>query len=135
MYKVKIINGVATEKRLGVTLESGEYEVTSAQFLQAEIPCEASVSGGVVTIGGKVSYDRVAQTDGVPPVATEEQVRGRRDGLLSETDYTQMPDSPLTDDCKLAFAAYRQSLRDITAQTGFPAEVSWPVMPEAVNKA
>lgn len=43
-----------------------------------------------------------------------------RDSLLEESDWTQMPDSPLSEERKGAWAEYRQELRDITKQEGFP---------------
>ena len=42
------------------------------------------------------------------------QVRQKRNQLLAECDWTQSPDSPLSDSDKTAWATYRQSLRDIT---------------------
>ena len=41
-------------------------------------------------------------------------VRHHRDMLLMESDWTQMPDSPLSDSKKAECATYRQKLRDIT---------------------
>jgi hypothetical protein len=57
-------------------------------------------------------------------------VRDKRDRLLAESDFSQLPDVPLTGEQKDAWAAYRRELRDITKQPGFPAEVVWPVKPE-----
>ena len=57
------------------------------------------------------------------------QVRAERDGLLSRSDWTQMPDSPLSTAQKTAWAVYRQRLRDITTQAD-PAAVVWPVEPD-----
>ena len=42
------------------------------------------------------------------------ELRMWRDRLLKESDWTQMPDSPLTDSKKTEWSTYRQSLRDIT---------------------
>ena len=55
--------------------------------------------------------------------------REERDRLLSASDWTQMPDSPLTAAQKTAWAVYRQRLRDITTQAD-PAAVVWPVEPK-----
>lgn len=46
---------------------------------------------------------------------------------LAESDWTQLPDVPLA--TKTAWAAYRQALRDITAQAGYPMTVVWPDPP------
>ncbi len=52
-----------------------------------------------------------------------------RNMILANTDWTQMPDSPLTTEQKAAWATYRQALRDVTAQEGFPNSIQWPVSP------
>jgi hypothetical protein len=55
-----------------------------------------------------------------------EQTRLERNRLLSNCDWTQVADSPVD---KAAWATYRQALRDITAQSGFPWSVEWPTQP------
>lgn len=57
------------------------------------------------------------------------QVRNDRNNALSQSDWTQMPDTPLSAEKKAAWAAYRQALRDLTAQPTFPWEVTWPTQP------
>lgn len=55
-------------------------------------------------------------------------VRQERDQLLQASDYTQLPDVPLTD--KASWATYRQALRDVTTQTD-PFNIVWPVAPQS----
>ena len=52
----------------------------------------------------------------------------RRNRLLYETDWTQMPDVTLA--TKTAWATYRQALRDITEQSGYPTNIIWPTPPQ-----
>lgn len=54
-------------------------------------------------------------------------IRMQRDAKLAESDWTQMPD--YTSEIKESWAIYRQALRDITTQDGFPNEVTWPTKP------
>lgn len=54
-------------------------------------------------------------------------VRMERTQKLKDSDWTQVADAPVD---KAAWATYRQSLRDITSQAGFPWTVNWPVQPE-----
>lgn len=54
-------------------------------------------------------------------------VRDQRNALLTESDWTQVADAPVD---AAAWATYRQALRDITAQEGFPYNVTWPTKPE-----
>ena len=53
-----------------------------------------------------------------------EIVRSMRNNELTATDWTQMPDSPLTTAKKTEWAVYRQALRDITTQEN-PREIVW----------
>lgn len=59
-----------------------------------------------------------------------EAIRSQRDSKLKESDWTQMPDCPLSDASKSLWAVYRQALRDITSQQGFPFDVVFPDEPE-----
>lgn len=54
-------------------------------------------------------------------------VRERRNDLLSNCDWTQIADSPVD---SASWAIYRQALRDVPAQEGFPWNVTWPNQPE-----
>ena len=53
-------------------------------------------------------------------------VRAERDGLLARSDWTQVADAPVD---AAAWATYRQALRDITDQAGFPNDINWPTQP------
>jgi len=57
----------------------------------------------------------------------ERNIREQRNFLLSESDWTQVDDAPVD---KTTWATYRQALRDITAQEGFPFNVTFPAKPE-----
>jgi len=54
-------------------------------------------------------------------------VRTSRGDKLKDSDWTQVADAPVD---KAAWATYRQELRDISAQEGFPWAVVWPTQPE-----
>ena len=56
-------------------------------------------------------------------------VRADRNRLLADCDWTQLSDCPLSDDDKAAWSTYRQELRDIPGQSGFPWDISWPNTP------
>lgn len=56
-----------------------------------------------------------------------DKVRIPRDNLLKETDWTQMPDIP--EHIREPYKEYRQKLRDIPQQKGFPHAVIWPKEP------
>ena len=56
------------------------------------------------------------------------EVRTERDAKLAATDWTQVADAPVSQE---DWATYRQNLRDIPSQEGFPNEVTWPTEPVA----
>ena len=58
------------------------------------------------------------------------RIRRKRTRYLTETDWTQLPDSPLTNQKQTEWQIYRQSLRDITTQLN-PFSIEWPTPPEA----
>ncbi|MDZ7476942.1 tail fiber assembly protein [Stenotrophomonas pavanii] len=57
-----------------------------------------------------------------------DEARRERSQLLRASDWTQAPDSPLAQEAKLAWAVYRQELRDMPEKAGFPS-CAWPVPP------
>lgn len=74
----------------------------------------------------------------VPPVPTVEdlasRVRAERDRRIAETDYLVMPDYPISQDKFEEIKVYRQALRDLPQQPGFPwngtddPACPWPVL-------
>lgn len=59
--------------------------------------------------------------------AASESVRSVRNQKLKDSDWTQIADAPVD---QVAWATYRQALRDIPSQQGFPWDVQWPTQPE-----
>jgi len=57
-------------------------------------------------------------------------IRVERDRKISECDWTQINDSPLKDESK--WIDYRQALRDVPTQDGFPHTVTWPTKPTSI---
>ena len=80
----------------------------------------------IVPLSAEETANRVA--------ALQNDVRSTRNDLLKESDWTQIADAPSGGAWagvdKAAWATYRQQLRDVPAQSGFPANVTWPVKPE-----
>jgi hypothetical protein len=72
----------------------------------------------------------IAPPEPPEPAPTPEElaveVRTQRDRLLAASDWTQVADAPVD---QAAWATYRQALRDIPQQSGFPENVEWPVDP------
>jgi len=115
-----------------VTLKS--YGWYSYKFVGTFIPDGYRVDGTEFTI----TEDEVIETQKIR-LKTEQEiedennsmweaVRGRRNVELLQSDWTQLPDSPLVLEKKDEWIAYRQALRDITLQTN-PFVIVWPTKP------
>lgn len=65
-----------------------------------------------------------------PPAPSDEEiaakVRAQRNQLLTASDWTQVADAPVD---QAAWDTYRQALRDISQQEGFPTDIAWPTKP------
>ncbi len=86
-------------------------------------------------VNGQIEqYAEIAPIPAVPELTEEQQkmqVRAQRNSLLTLCDWTQLPDAPLTAEQKQEWAEYRQALRDVPEQAGFPDAVVWPSTPSA----
>lgn len=80
------------------------------------------VSNGALQKKSQSTIDAMERTE------AEQRLRRKRNQMLANTDWTQSPDSPLTDAKKAEWRVYRQALRDITGTTD-PANVTWPSQP------
>ena len=97
-------------RRVKVTPE-GRFFFTEEEELAADAEEQAWLDG---------ADDRAADAN-----------RDTRNQLLTESDWTQMPDSALTDEAKALWVTYRTALRDLTAHANWPNlnESDWPVKP------
>lgn len=64
-----------------------------------------------------------------PLEQAERNIRSRRDGFLKETDWIVTKAYESGSPVPTEWVSYRQALRDITAQEGFPYSVTWPTKP------
>ena len=72
--------------------------------------------------------NRVFTVEAIPDEEKAGQVRAERNDKLTASDWTQVADAPVD---KTAWATYRQALRDIPSQAGFPWDIQWPEAPAA----
>ena len=82
-----------------------------------------TVEDGVTTTAAQHEATYKATKDAEQATA----MRKQRDEKLAESDWTQVADAPVN---KTTWATYRQALRDITTQSGFPWTITWPTKPE-----
>tara|TARA_R110000868_G_scaffold163273_1_gene395434 strand:- start:256 stop:531 length:276 start_codon:yes stop_codon:yes gene_type:complete len=90
--------------------------------------------GKDVEINGSVITEHEVPDN--PPLTFEEdivRVRVKRDALLSQTDWTQLVDSPLTAEKKTEWATYRQRLRDLPSTLTTKKDVANVVFPSKLQ--
>ena len=92
---------------------------------------QTAFADGVEQLDGKwyTKYS-VAEMDAEAIAAKDTEqakaMREQRGEKLKDSDWTQVADAPVD---KAVWATYRQALRDVTAQSGFPWTITWPDAP------
>ena len=81
------------------------------------------IQDGAVVL--KSEDDRATRYDSI----LARHIRAQRGTLLAQSDYVILPDAPYSDATQSAYRTYRQELRDLPAQAGFPNNVTWPAKP------
>lgn len=105
-----------------VVFEGPQAQPTRYQF--AYLNGVWQVNGKWFTKYSVADMDAEAQT--ALNTTQAEAVRKQRNEKLAESDWTQVEDAPVD---KAAWATYRQALRDVAEQVGFPWTIEWPVKP------
>jgi len=71
-------------------------------------------------------WDGVTWTAPSPKLVFVEELREERDKRLTASDFSQLPDTPLTEEARTTWRSYRQSLRDLP-ENYIPVESpEWP---------
>jgi hypothetical protein len=74
----------------------------------------------------KTAAENEAAYQAMKDAEQAKSVRQQRDAKLAECDWTQLADAPVD---KAVWATYRQTLRDVPTQEGFPWTITWPDAP------
>jgi hypothetical protein len=90
----------------------------------------------VGNIRAELTPEEVAEYEANQLSAADKQItnliaitRDQRNTLLAQSDWTRMDDNGLSISDKESWATYRQALRDLPDQEGFPSEVEFPNAP------
>lgn len=117
-------------------LEPGEFLIP-AHATTTPVPSELAGFDRFFMNGAWEYVERPKSPEPKPePEPTDEELaekaRKQRQALLLECDYTQLADvqGKMTEAQKAEWSNYRQALRDITGQAGFPRVITWPTKPE-----
>ena len=106
--------------RQGVEQMDGKWYT---KYVLGPIFTDTTAEDGTVTTAAQNEAAYKAAKD----AEQAKSVREQRNQKLKDSDWTQVADAPVD---KAAWATYRQALRDITAQAGFPWDIQWPAQPE-----
>ena len=87
------------------------------------------ILGPVFTDGETTAAEQEAAYKASKDAEQAKSVRTSRDDKLKDCDWTQLDDTPLSNTVKATWAIYRQALRDVTTQAGFPQTITWPDAP------
>lgn len=107
------------------------------QIFEGEYPPEAAVwcnTRGDCSIQQIDGGYQIIQNPEPDDSMVAEAVRDKRDNLIGETDYYLMPDYPSNPQNLEELKVYRQALRDVPKQEGFPRDVHWPDVPKFLCK-
>ena len=95
---------------------------------QKLVSCEPVVENGFAYVVQVV--DKTAEEIAADVASKAAQVRSQRDALIKQTDWMVIRAQETSVAMDVKWAEYRQALRDITSQDGFPSNVTWPVRPD-----
>ena len=140
MELIKIINNNPVAYSVAAFRADNRHTVygagISSSHLNAQGVYRVSQSTKLSEVG------KVAVLDAMPTLAngvwtqgwtlrtmTADEARAERNTLLQATDVWALSDRTMTTEQ----TAYRQTLRDLTAQAGFPTNVTWPTNPEVTE--
>ena len=84
------------------------------------------VLGPIFTDGETTAAEQETAYKAAKDAEQAKSIRATRSQKLADSDWTQVADAPVD---KAVWATYRQALRDITAQSGFPWTITWPDAP------
>ena len=84
------------------------------------------ILGPVFTDGETTAAEQEVAYKASKDAEQAKSIRATRGEKLADSDWTQVADAPVD---KAVWATYRQALRDITAQSGFPWTITWPDAP------
>ena len=102
---------------------------TEPEFYTRWVHTPADSPDNVATKDADVGDIAIYLTDAEYDTVLAASTRQKRDRLIAATDYLVTPDYPIESDRLAKVKIYRQALRDIPEQSGFPRTITWPEKP------
>lgn len=115
-------------------IENGQY--VSAEIITEHILQNAPIAQlqRLAVLQSMQTPEHILQMTGNVITATPDSAataRYVRNMMLADCDWTQLADAPLSSIAKAAYHTYRQELRDLPLQEGFPENIVWPRDPNS----
>lgn len=110
---------------------SGAYMVSISDYFEGDAIVTPKPDEGLLEVPFPPDADgKIWNGSGWAAIsASWESIRSTRDAKLASSDWTQLQDTALSEGARLAWATYRQALRDITDAFDSPSDVVWPASP------
>ena len=102
---------------------------TEPEFFTRWVHTPADSPDNIAPKDTDVSGIAIVLTDAEYDTVLAASARQKRDRLIAATDYLVTPDYPIESDRLAKVKIYRQALRDIPGQSGFPRSITWPEKP------
>ena len=102
---------------------------TEPEFYTRWVHTPADSPDNVATKDADVGDIAIYLTDAEYDTVLAASARQKRDRLIAAADYLVTPDYPIESDRLAKVKIYRQALRDIPEQAGFPRTITWPEKP------
>ena len=119
------ITRASTESAGNICMESD----TEPEFYTRWVHTPADSPDNVAPKDADVDGIAIVLTDAEYDTVLAASARQKRDRIIAATDYLVTPDYPIEPDRLAKVKIYRQALRDIPEQSGFPRSITWPDKP------
>ena len=141
LYTIKFLNGKPVccgdvslpDDTVRAGLESAGYicmeSDTEPEFYTRWVHTPADSPDNVASKDTDVGDIAIYLTDAEYDTVLAASARQKRDRIIAATDYLVTPDYPIESDRLAKVKIYRQALRDIPEQAGFPRTIAWPEKP------
>jgi len=139
LYRMRSDGSVKSKREIralmpNVSFPGGHWTENACDLVGCDLVHDSTPPSSKVT--QTVELDGAEESDGkykqkwkivnLPDDEAASAARSYRSNLLAQTDYLALADSTLTQEMR----DYRQSLRDVPSQSGFPHDITWPSKPE-----
>ncbi|MGM3223615.1 tail fiber assembly protein [Dickeya zeae] len=124
MFYSKSFNGFYSREIHGVNVPDDAIEISDDDY--QDLLSQQALGNAIVF--DESTQKPIAVTPASPSqTQLAEAARRQRDSLLATSDWTQAPDAPVD---QQVWRTYREALRKIPEQAGFPVTIEWPLLPE-----